>query len=848
LTATKEGFAPGRANVPFNKMSGVKIVLRPGATLEGTVRNAKGKPIAGATVMLGEDISTLSDAEGRWSLARIEKETYDLVAEKGNLRSKPKTMDIGWNDHIKAVNLVLKKKKKNTFNVSGVVVDAVDGKPIPKVRLRFWSLGKRGEKKTDSKGRFRFKAVPAGGRHLYFRGMPKRYVKPLKDVEFTIEDRDVDDLVIKLPRGAAVEGTVLLPSGEGAWEAKIRAIHPSYTRSGRARRLKVTADSKGRFKASGILAGVGYQIRAELDGYPPAISEPFNLRQGETVKGVKLRFQKAGSLSGSIKDAQGKPLTKKYWLIARFPGLDDGAWNNSWMTGRIRPDKSGQFKMTGLTPGRVAVQLWREGRGLDGSPGACGIFRQKVVEVASGEETKNVDFVVGASTGKKPKKLDGYIAGRVVSIASDEGIPGIQIYARGSGVPWGKGQSGSAKTGPDGSFRIKGLRPGAFTLRANYRQQAGYDEQQLTDIPCPSDDIPVVLRRLCTIEGQVIDKVTGEPVTEFTIGDVGSKTQRIRDAEGRFRLKNIPRGACQLRVVSEAGVAQRCLELEEGETARDVVLTVHEPFRVTGRVVRATDGTPVAGAVVTAKSLARKKKHTGSTTGPDGRFSIEGVFPGTETLYVAHPDFGRPWFPDIEIPDSLAPDDVVLKLEPGAKARGRVFFEKGFPYEDVELRLQPGEGEGWSRDFHPKTMTGYEGDYEFSGVPPGKYTVIWNMRDPEVGRGGYWGKTVTLKAGETATVDFGTGGAVVSGVVVDRGKPKNLAVVTFTSEGVMRRVQTDREGKYRVYGIEPGEWRVRLTMPGRRDYSYADKKIAIPEEGSVQLDFDMSAAKPRKIE
>ena len=53
---------------------------------------------------------------------------------------------------IRGVDLVLKKKAKDAFNVSGVVVDAIDGKPISNVRLRFWSLGDRDEEKTDGSG------------------------------------------------------------------------------------------------------------------------------------------------------------------------------------------------------------------------------------------------------------------------------------------------------------------------------------------------------------------------------------------------------------------------------------------------------------------------------------------------------------------------------------------------------------------------------------------------------------------------------------------------------------------------------------------------------------------------
>lgn len=846
LTATKEGFAPGRAGVHSEKMSGVRIILHTGATVEGYVRDAKGAPVAGATVMLGEDVSTLSDAQGRWILARIEEGTHTLVVEKGDLRSKEKAMDIRWTDRIKAVDVVLKKKEKDTFNVAGVVVDAIDGKPIPNVRLRFWSLGDRGEIKTDRSGKFRFEDIPTGKRRLYFRGMPSPYIDPIEDVEFPVEDRDIDNLVIRLPRGTSIRGKAMLPSGEGAWEAKIRPIHPSFERSSRGRRLKVTADSEGRFEAKGVPAGVGYRVRAEIDGYPPAISDRFNLRQGERIEDITVQFKQPGRLSGSIKDDEGRGLSKNYWLTTHFPDVEDGAWNNSWMAGRVTPNDAGRFQITAVSPGKVIVQLWRDGRGLDGSPGWSRVADRKVVQVVSGQETKDVDFVIGTAEHAEPQKLDAYISGRVVGIASDEGIEGIDVYAHCDEFRMISGGSGKATTGSDGSFRIGGLQEGVFELRANPGQKAGYDEQELSGIRSPSEDIPVVLRRLCVVEGQVIEKDFGKPVTEFTICDVGSKEQRIRDPQGRFRLEDLQRGACLLRVIAEEGVTQRCIELEEGETVRDVVLVLHEPWHIGGRVIRAGDGIPVAGAVITAASL-EKEARAKFTSGPDGRFLITGVFPGQETLFVEHPDYGRPWFPHIEIQEALTQDDTVLKLQKPATVKGRVLFEKRYPYEGVELRVAPGDG-GYSRLFGEKTVTGYEGDYVFSAIPPGEYTVVWNMRDPEIGRGGYWGQTIELAPGDTATVDFGTGEAIVSGTVTDRGRPENLAVVTFTSEGVKRRVQTDHEGKYRVYGLEAGDYHVTLTLPGQRDTTLAEREIKIPAQGQVRLDFDMSAGTSSKTE
>lgn len=847
LKATKEGFAPGRANVgsgPKAVMSGVTIVLHRGATLEGTVRNEKGEPLAEATVMLGDDVSTLSDSQGKWMLEHVEKGEYKLVAENKTLRSREKKLDVGWADHFKSIDLVLKKKDKEAFAVSGIVVDAVNGKPIENVRLRFWNLSRLGERTTGKDGKFLFKEIPIHrSRRIYFKGCPEPYIEPVQKIEFPVEDRDIKDLVIRMPRGASIAGRVLLPDGEGAWEAKIRFVHPDYTRTGRLRRMKVSADSDGYFKAAGIPHGIGWRVRVELDGYPPAFSAPLNLRQGDRVAGIKLQLKKPGSLSGSIKTPDGGKPGKKCFVVAKVPGFEDSAWNNSWLSGRVEPDEKGDFKMTNLPPGEVAVQLWREVEGYGGGTGWSSVDNLKKVRIVSGKETRNVAFILDeGDAGKDTKKPDGYISGRVVSIADDEGIAGLDVYARSNGLRRGKGAYGSTKTGPDGSFRIEGLARGMFELRVNYSQKSGYDEQMLSDIESPSEDIPVVLRRLCVIEGRVIEKRTGKPVPAFSICDVGSKESNIRDPEGRFRLENLQRGECLLRVVSESGaVAQRCIELQEGEHVRDVVLALHEPWRVSGRVVRESDGKAVAGAIVKAFSLERKDP-SGVKTDADGRFSIEGVYPGMETLKIEHPEFGKPWFPDIAIPESLDQQETIVKLKEPGTVRGRVLYEKGLPYEGVEVCLEIGEG-GYSRLFRETRTTGYDGDYAFESVPPGQYTVVWRGRHPEQGSGGHWSQTIDVKPGKTTIVDFGKGDAVITGVTTDKGKTKRLVVLNFARKKLKRWVQTDNEGKYRIYGLEAGTYHFTLYLPGTKEKILFERDIRVPARGELKLDFDISKGK-----
>ncbi len=594
------------------------------------------------------------------------------------------------------------------------------------------------------------------------------------------------------------------------------------------------ADAEGLFKVEGMHPAMACRIRADLKGHAPGLSEPFNIRQGDRIEDIVIRLKQAGKLSGTAKDDKGQPVQKGVMVQATFL-VSGGFWRGGGVGGRVAPDANGRFEITGLPPGRVGVELSRE---VD--RGGWSTAQTKVVEIVAGKETTGVDFVT--ESRKEATELKGYIAGRVVSIAGDEGVEGINVYANSDGFRREAGSSGKATTGPDGRFRITGLKEGTFALRANPRTESGYDAQNLEGIPSPSDDIPVVLRRLCTVEGRVVAKGSGKPVAHFVVRDVEAKKKEVRDPQGRFRLEGLQRGSVLLRAEATGiGVVQKRVELKEGETRKGVVLELHRPWEIIGQVVRKKDGKPLAGATVTAAALRRNAKKR-SITGPDGRFAISGVFPGTETLCVEHPDFGKPWFPDIETREDALTREVVLELGEPARVKGRVFYEAGLPYDGIEMRLGPGEY-GYSREFSATAESDYEGRYEIFPVPPGEYYLVWNMRDPELGRGGYWGRTLEVKPGETKTFDFGLGRAVVTGRVTANGQPRRLAVVAFKADPVRRWVQTDDQGNYLVYGLEAGRYHVDLSLPGQRDEkALVEKDIDLPERGTIRLDFQIPVA------
>lgn len=140
-----------------------------------------------------------------------------------------------------------------------------------------------------------------------------------------------------------------------------------------------------------------------------------------------------------------------------------------------------------------------------------------------------------------------------------------------------------------------------------------------------------------------------------------------------------------------------------------------------------------------------------------------------------------------------------------------------------------------------RVKTDGEGRYRLSNIQPGRYQIMpfapvyimQDMRD--------WppGKPLTLVAGEeVADIDFRIErGGVVTGRVTDAdGNPvigEPVSVAPVDDKAVQRRgfidprdVSTDDRGVYRLYGLQPGRYRVSVGQSeGRGTVSYGRRKL-----------------------
>jgi hypothetical protein len=182
------------------------------------------------------------------------------------------------------------------------------------------------------------------------------------------------------------------------------------------------------------------------------------------------------------------------------------------------------------------------------------------------------------------------------------------------------------------------------------------------------------------------------------------------------------------------------------------------------------------------------------------------------------------------VPPTAAPA-AGQKDQPTGIIRGRILASNGRPVRRASVRILPPTG-----GFPMAVSADLAGRYEFTKVPAGDYRLT-------AGKPGYFaiefeqqrafehGKVLTIRNGETLEkidVTLPVGGAISGRIVDANGDPVEgidvrLMQVQFAANrrrllpvvGVGRRLTNDH-GRYRLYGIPPGEYMVMASLAADR--------------------------------
>ncbi|MBC8029248.1 MAG: carboxypeptidase regulatory-like domain-containing protein [Pyrinomonadaceae bacterium] len=300
-------------------------------------------------------------------------------------------------------------KPASGFAVSGRVVDAESGQPVPSVYIAY-SPVKDGDlqmagmnftgSQTDASGKFRLDGVKPGRYAAYTMAAGTESSTYSDPVAFEMADSDVSGLEIKVHRGATINGVAVI---ENNFDPAVAAILKSVVLFAYVAPKGVTAPSfasgkinpDGTFQFSGLAPGkakINVQgfptppkgltlVRTEVDGLDQP--EGIEVTSGAQIKGVRLVFAYGtGIVRGEVKIEGGTlPAGTNLSLILRSPAGD-----NRRFTRYVEIDSRSRFIVDSIPAGSYELFLQAVGKDQKAVPLFEPVIRP--VTVANGSEVQ----------------------------------------------------------------------------------------------------------------------------------------------------------------------------------------------------------------------------------------------------------------------------------------------------------------------------------------------------------------------------------------------------------------------------------------------------------------------------
>jgi protocatechuate 3,4-dioxygenase beta subunit len=489
--------------------------------------------------------------------------------------------------------------------------------------LAFETVGR-----LDGALRFEFRGVPVG--HSPFFNFDPVDFPPVSEAGWQLVAGEAREYLVTLEPGASVRGRV--SDGQGTPLAGV-TIEESRLGAGfvlAANRRATTSDGAGAFELRGLSAGT-QRFSARQAGRRPKEVTIAPLAAGETRTEVEIELEVGAELAGSVVWPDGSPAAHAAVRVRPAAAARRSRFERDLASATT--DVHGRFYLSGLGQGPFHVSavcgLPDAGEESLEREGLARLFKARAQSVAAGA----LDLVLEL---EQPEVLRG----RVVD---DRGrpVPAFRIHASERPAP----ADGDAPTFEEsitqefrdegGWFELAGVMPGAWTVSAS---AAGHVETaHAGEVRVPQlAGLELTLLRAATVHGHVVSPggaaAAGAEVRAERVQGSGSLryVRTLCDEGGAFTLAGLPPGSVAI-VAEAAGLAPSepsILTLDPGEERSGVLVALSLGGRLEG-LVYAPSGEPDAGRSIHAVDLLESSAALPTTTGPDGRFALDQLRPGT---------------------------------------------------------------------------------------------------------------------------------------------------------------------------------------------------------------------------
>jgi hypothetical protein len=445
--------------------------------------------------------------------------------------------------------------------------------------------------------------------------------------------------------------------------------------------------------------------------------------------------------------------------------------------------------------------------------------------------------VLHLSGDKAPEPpTSGTVSGTVVDGVTQQSLGGATVNLQDD-------SSITTVTAAAGSFSLSDVPQGSQTIvisldgYAPYTQAANITAGSIVDLgtislaPNPTTGM---------IKGVITAAATGEPIPEVTLTITGSFEGTVLTKEdGRFAIGNIIPGSITItasktgyKTVSATGTVTEGSVLSFNPQLT-ILASPPTTGSVAGSVLDAATGQPLTGVSV----ILQSDPTITATTDSSGNFTLSGIPHGNQKVEFALSGYATSAIGvNVSAGSIVNLGAVVLSANPPASAiRGTVSDAfTGQPLSGATVTI--------GGAFSGTTVTGVDGSFAVSGVPPGAVTVT-------AAKSGYYPVIVTgsVTAGgelflnpQLAAIPPQATTGTMTGKVVDALTKEPLIGVTVTLQSnTSINAISNATGVLTLAEIPPGTQRVDFSLPG-----YATSSITVDIVAGILVDirsFPLSA-------
>lgn len=823
IQADAEGFAPVKQAVgqlhPHQTVSGVILTLDAGRAIRGSVVDEDGNAIAGVELTAtasspnrgfgggvirfgGEKptaVEATSGSDGLFAVTGLPKGEFDLTTKRSGFA--PHTIaaiELAGADDVDVGEITLIPGEA----LEGLVLDtdgaAVEGAEVLVTEASPMSSFLTGMSLGDT-GHADAVADPNGWFVVTDLSRDLRYTVTVSRPGFVAAQMDGikvphnGPLELRLEPSSLIAGVVIDSSGDPIPGARVNMMRTrSVEAGGMAIQIAFAEDTttniEGRFAFEEQEPGK-VTLSGVATGYQETTLADLVIPKGEDLDDVRIELDEGAILQGRVVAPDGRPA-----IGASVGKVSAGHSFGPRMGGDVPVDGDGYYRLEGLSLGELSIEAEH--------PDYPRVAKD--VDLRAGVNAVNLAFTGG-------QEVSGY----VVDTAGNP-VPAAAIQTVQTGQYWGDAKT---QTATDGSFTLRGVQDGDYTLRTDAEGYASSRDQKITVAGRPVVGLEVVLDPGARIVGTV-SGLGPEDFDRVTIRSrgpgVGFRGAGV-DREGHFHVDHVGPGEHELigTLADSARRATRLVHVEAGMQEVSVELVFDAGVTLSGRVHQA--GVPIAGATLTV-SHTSEDRTAWSQTDADGFFAIDGLVPGSYDLTIREFRSGLAHTETVEIATSR---EIEIEI-PSAAVRGTVIDAADRqPLAGVQLLLTAiGETPRGFMPLHSATSDS-TGRFELPAIADGTWELSAEKQ-------GYAARRQTIdvqheRSEDNVRVSLEPTEGISLEVRLPSGSAPDevrLAVLSGETAIVSGSYATGENGSVHLSTVPPGNWDVLISAPGTSTTSF----------------------------